>query len=338
MTTEADNITSWRPDQRGHYEVYYLTWNHPGTDQGFWLRYTLEAPHSGEPRAELWFARFDPKDPRRTFGVHKSFPASQFAAEGNRFQLTIADAVLAHDGARGRFDGAGHDMQWDLRWRPAPTTLRLLPDLAYSRKIGDSSVVSPNPRVLMSGSVTIDGDKLTFERVPLGQSHIRGTKHAYEWTWGRCADFDGAPDALLEIFGTRLRRGGITLPPLTLVALDLDGETHRFNQFRHAFLNRGTWTPGHVTFSARSATLKIAGEMTCDPNDLISTPYVDPDGTEVFCMNTEIGDANVVISRRGMFGRWHEVRRLEGRRRAHFEVAGRAPDSRVKNLHVHADH
>jgi hypothetical protein len=331
--TEADNVTTWTPHSRGRYEVYYLTWNHPATDQGFWLRYTMEAPLDGAARAELWFARFDPRDPSRTFGVHRSFAASQFASATDPFTLTIAGATLAHTGARGDFTGDGHRMQWDLRWQPAPDTLRLLPDLAYSRGIGTASVVSPNPRVAMTGSVTIDGDELRFDGVPLGQSHINGTKHAYEWTWGRCADFAGAPDALLELFGTRLRRGGVTLPRMMLVTLDLDGEHHRLNQFRHVALNRGRWTPGHVTFSAQSPALKIEGELICDPRDLMTAPYVDPDGTEVFCMNTEIGDARVVISKRGLV-RWHEVRRLEGKRRAHFEVAGRAPDPRVTTIHI----
>jgi hypothetical protein len=333
MTTETDNTTRWTPDRRGHYEVYYLTWNHPGTDQGFWLRYTLEAPLDGDPRAELWFARFDPRDPSRTFGVHRSFAASQFASATDPFTLTIAGATLAHDGARGEFTGAGHTMRWDLRWQPAQTSLRLLPELAYSRKIGDSSVVSPNPKVWMTGSVTIDGDELRFDNAPLGQSHIVGTKHAYEWAWGRCADFAGAPDALLEIFGTRLRRGGLTLPRMMLVALDLDGERHRLNQFRHVVRNHGRWTPGHVTFSAWSPSVKLEGEMTCDARDLIVTPYVDPDGTEVFCMNTEIGDARVIVSKRSGL-RWREHRRLDARHRAHFEVAGRTADPRVATRHI----
>ncbi|HEY6038613.1 MAG TPA: hypothetical protein VIV58_30230, partial [Kofleriaceae bacterium] len=43
MTTEALNARRFR-DQPGTYEVWYLTWNHPATGQGFWLRFVLEAP------------------------------------------------------------------------------------------------------------------------------------------------------------------------------------------------------------------------------------------------------------------------------------------------------
>ena len=45
----------------GTYEVWYLTWNDPKTDCGYWLRYVIESPNSGEPYGEYWFARFDPQ-------------------------------------------------------------------------------------------------------------------------------------------------------------------------------------------------------------------------------------------------------------------------------------
>src|SRR6185503_988187 len=54
-TTEALNHRQWPADRRGVYEVWYLTWNHAATGQGFWLRYISESPDVGEPRGELWF-------------------------------------------------------------------------------------------------------------------------------------------------------------------------------------------------------------------------------------------------------------------------------------------
>jgi hypothetical protein len=60
MMTELN--TRRLADQRGTYEVWYLTWNDPKTDCGFWLRYIIESPNEGPTRGELWFARFDPRD------------------------------------------------------------------------------------------------------------------------------------------------------------------------------------------------------------------------------------------------------------------------------------
>ncbi len=107
MSTEEFNRRHWR--EAGTYEVWYLTWNDPATDQGFWLRYLSEAPVEGPARGELWFARFDPKDPRRTFGIHKQFaPPTDSAAP---FALAIGDAKLGHDHAVGEFAGGDHHVR-----------------------------------------------------------------------------------------------------------------------------------------------------------------------------------------------------------------------------------
>ncbi len=331
--TERHNVRHWTDDRRGVYEVWYMTWNHPGTDQGFWLRYITEAPVDGPPRAELWFARFDPNDASRTFGIHKRFVAGELASGADPFSLAIAGSRLGHDHAVGQLAGDGHQIAWDLRWNPAGQVLRQLPDVMYARGgLGETTVQSPNPRVAMSGTLVVDGETLTFDRAVMGQTHLWGKKHAYSWTWGRCAEFAGAPDALLELLGVRLQRRGVTLPPLVLVALDLDGEQYRLNQFRHVVRNRGSWADGRVAFSAWSPTVKIEGELTCRPDQMVSAPYLDPDGTEVFCANTEIGDARVTVYRRAGLS-WREHRVLEGKRRAHFELGGRVRDPAVTREH-----
>src|ERR1043165_13729 len=98
-----------------------------------------------------------------------------------------------------------------------------------------------------------------------------------------------------------------------MMSLDFDGEQHRLNQFRHVAVNRGTWRTGRIEVTAKSAEIKIEAELTCAPEDLILAPYVDPDGTEVFCANTEIGNARITVYKRSGL-RWKEYRRLEARR------------------------
>jgi hypothetical protein len=332
VTTEALNHAH-TGGKRGTYEVWYATWNHPATGQGYWLRYITDAPLDEPAYAEVWFARFDPKDPQRTFGFHRRTPIATFAAATSPFAITIAASRLGHDHAFGELEGDGHTVSWDLRWDPAQRSLDLLPDLAYRFGIGATSVRSPNPRVAMTGKLVVDGEVLDFERVPFGQTHLWGTKHTYSWFWGRCAELAGAPDGLLEVFGCRLRRGTTTLPRLVMARLELDGEHHALNQFRHVVRNTAKWRGQHVEFEARSALVKIAGTLSTTPERMIMAPYVDPDGTRVFCANTEIGDARVVVYRRRALG-WREERTLEGRGTAHFELGGLARDPAVAREHV----
>jgi hypothetical protein len=334
MSTEPHNHRHWDNARRGVYEVWYLTWNHPGTDQGFWLRYITEAPLQGEPRAELWFARFDARTPARTFAIHKHFPIGELSSGTDPFSLAIAGSRLGHDHAVGQLAGGGHDIRWDLRWDPAGQVLRFVPDIAYLRGgLFETTPQIPNPRVPLSGTLVVDGETLTFDRVPMGQTHLWGKKHAYSWVWGHCNDFAGAPDAILEILGTRLHRRGRTSPPLFMLCLDLDGEQYRLNQFRHLAKNRASWQTGRVTFSAWSPMVRIEGEMSCEPDRMVNAPYVDPDGQELYCANTEVGNARVTVYQRSGLG-WREHRTLEATRRAHFEMGGRTRDPAVTREHV----
>jgi hypothetical protein len=330
MTTESWNARRWSDDDRGRYEVWYLTWN-DASDRGYWLRYVVESPLAEPAYAEVWFARFDPRDPKRTFAFHRRF--DRVAATPSPFEIAIGDAVLRHDGARGEVSGAGHAVRWDLRWQPAERELRVYPDLAYSARIGPTTMLMPNPRVLASGTLEIDGERVALDGVPVGQSHLWGKKHAYSWTWAHCVDFDDAPGSHLELVAARLHRRGVTLPALVMVTLDLDGEHLRLNQFRHLATNRGEWRDQRVTFRARGARVQVEGELSCTPDRMVVAPYVDPDGTEVFCSNTEIGDARVVVSRRRGLG-WRVERTLVSTRRAHFEIGGRTRDAVVTGEHV----
>lgn len=341
MSTEAENVRRWRPDQPGVYEVWYATWNDPRTDQGFWLRFITEAPVLGSggvppfgeaARGELWFARFDPKRPDRTFGIHKRF--ASVTSQDAPFKVTIAGSELGHDHSFGELAGNGHDIRWDLRWEPAARELRFYPDALYrAEKLTPTTALAPNPRVPLSGTLVVDGEDFTFDRAIAGQSHVWGKKHGFSWVWAHCGELVGAPGAMFELIGARLKRGGVVLPTTTAFSLDLDGEQHRFNQLRHLFVNKSAWQVGRVTVTAWSPTVKVEAELTCSPDDMVNAPYVDPDGTDLWCANTEIADARLVVYKRSGL-RWREHRRLEARKRAHFECGGRERDPSVTRPHA----
>jgi hypothetical protein len=332
MTTEADNERHWDSARRGVYEVWYATWNDPTSGDGYWLRYVCEAPHASPSRGELWFARFSRTRSERTFGIHKQLPAA--TATSSPFELTIGDARLGHDHARGELAGGGHRVAWDLRWTASERALRQLPDVMYARGgLGETTVLSPNPRCALTGTLDVDGERVVLDGAVFGQSHLWGKKHAYSWTWGRCAEFAGAPDALLELLAVRLQRRGMVLPALTLVVLDDGGERHQLNQFRHVVRNRGRWGERKVELTARSARVRVEIELSAPPDAFVMAPYEDPDGTAVYCANTEVGDARVVVYRRAGLG-WTRARELVCSGRAHFELGGRTPEAGVTHEHV----
>jgi hypothetical protein len=318
---EADNHRRWDDAARA-YEVWYVTWNDPRTGAGYWLRHVTEPG-----RGELWFARMDPSRPARTFGIHKRFPRVESTREP--FGIDIGGAHLGHDRARGQLAGGGHDVRWDLRWDPAHRGYGVFPDLAYKLGIGETTFVTPNPRVALTGTLVIDGETLVQDGALAGQSHVWGKKHAYAWTWAHGVELDGARDALFELLGVRLNRRGVTLPPLFMLVLELDGERLRLNQFRHLVRNRASWRTGHVAFSAWSPRVSVEGELSCAPDALVEAEYEDPDGQRLYCANTEIGDARLVVKRRG-----RPPLELVAHGRAHFETGGRTRDPAIVHEHV----
>ncbi len=337
MSNEPDNHARWDGRRRGHYEVWYLTLNDPKSGDGYWIRYTLESPLDGhgEPYAQLWFARFSPADPARTFGINRKLPIASFASAKSPFSVTLGANRLAHDQARGALSGDGHAVEWDLTWKPTGRTLHQLPKVMYRRGgLGETTVLSPNVDIALNGSITVDGQRFELCDAPGGQTHLWGKKHAHAWAWGHCNAFDDHPGTALEVLTVNLVRRGIKLPQMTVCTLRLDGEDLAFNHFHQALWTKDATTgTGLFRFTAQSVLDKVEGEFTCRADDLVRANYHDPDGDPSYCHNSCAADLRLTVLRRSGLG-WKERLRLVAPKRGHFEVAGRARDPAVTRVHV----
>lgn len=330
--SEADNVRRWPVGKRGVAEVWYVTWNDPKTGQGFWLRFINKSPDQGEPFGELWFARFDPKNPSRTFGIHRRSP--DIAIGDAPFKVAIAGSEIGNAHSFGDLSGNGHDVRWDLRWEPGET-MRWYPDSFYRRPIAESTALSPNPRVPLSGTVLVDGEEFTFDRATACQSHTWGRRYSYSWLWAHCNEFAGAPDTTLEIVAGRMQKGRFVLPVMGTISLILDGENISLNGVSNLPRNYMRWHTAFAHFRGKSLTTRIEGEFSCTPEQMINAPYFDPDGKPVFCANTCIGSAKLTVWKRNSpFSSWAEHRRLECNGRAHFEQGRRDRDPLVETPHV----
>ena len=335
--TEPDNHMVWARSAEKHYEVWYVTFNDLPTQTGFWIRYTLESPTHEPPYAELWFAFFDARDPARNVALRRRFSIADLEAKTGPFSLRIGEAVLRHDGATGSIRGGDHDVAWDLSWLPAERTHRHLPDVIYRTQFADTRVLSPNVDISIRGRVVVDGREISLEAQPGGQTHIWGRKHAFAHAWAHVNAFEDRRGSYLEALTARLKRGGIVLPPLTLVTLVLDGEELRFTELSDALATRGRFGTCRYELRALGKTVRLHGEFTCRPEDMILAEYVDPDGEKLFCQNTEVGDVTLRVWRRSsLLGRWQEQAVLRAPKAAHFEVTGRTPDPAIAGRHLRA--
>lgn len=351
----------WR-GQPGRYEVWYLTLTHQATGDGFWIRYTLEAPGGhgagahGPPYAALWFARGSRRpEGGGTFGVHRRFPIADLRAGTGPFQLHLGSAEFADDRQaqgrlRGALVGAGHDVSWDLTFRPNSGVHRHMPDFAYlgGGRLVDTVVQAPNLSVLLSGVIQVDGQTYTCQDEPGGQSHLWGKKHAYSWAWAHCNAFEDGPEherAVFEALTAQVRRGPVALPRLTMLTVYPDGLSGEELAFRGALQllrNRSAYDPLSYHLVAEDDRARVEGTLSARHEDLVLTEYEDPDGEPAYCHNTVVGGCEVLIQRRrhqfpvvgAALSGWQDWRRLRTAGRAHWEWGARAGDSRVKQRHV----
>lgn len=337
MSTEKDNRMVWDQQKPGHYEVWYTTFNHRPSGTGFWIRYTLDAPIAGkgEPFAQLWFGFFDKEHPQHNFGLNRKVKASLLQAHDDPFSLSIAGASLRHGGLKGQIAGDGHEASWDLGFKPALHTHHHLPRMVYTASWPDTRVLSPNLMVNFFGEVHVDGRTFDLDGEPGCQSHIWGRKHAHAWAWSHVSAFREDPTACLETLTVRLRRLGLVTPPMSFISFYLGSEVYHFREFVTLPLTRGRWETGLYRIRAVGPRIRLEGELRCRPEDMIMTPYEDPDGEPSFCHNTEVGDASLVVqTRRSFRSRFRDIGRLTASGTAHFEIAGRSPDGFIARRHV----
>jgi hypothetical protein len=328
---ERDNWARFR-GQKGRYEVWYLTLNHRASQTGAWIRYVIEAPLGSPARAELWFAHFDGDG--ETVAMNQRHPIASLSCEREPFRIAIDEAELGHGRARGELAGDGHQVSWNLWWTPAEHSLRLLPSVLYrGGGLGDTTFLCPTQRASVSGVIEVDGRRYVCDHEPGGQSHLWGRRHAAAWAWGHATDFAGSPDASLEVLTACLDKLGRRLPPLTVLSLALDGERLSWNRFRDTLSTSGKFATGRFQFSGEHRGVRVEGEFSCRPDDMVLAEYEDPDGRAVYCANSEIADLRVTVYRRGRGGRMLEDRRLVAPRAGHFEVGGRERDPAIGKAH-----
>jgi hypothetical protein len=320
--TERDNMPAARANG---YEVWFLTLTDPHSGQGFWIRSTIGAPEGGA----VWFARFDPSDPHGTFGVHRR--SATWDASHDRFEVRMGDCVVESGAAEGSIQGGGHAASWSLTWPTGAETYRLLPAWMYRGRTAPTKPYSPNVDTRVSGTITVDGERLDLSGAPGQQGHLVGTRHAERWAWAHCGDFDG-DRGVVQALTAQGRRGPVLTPFITSVGVLWDGRWIRFTKVsRRRDFGLGTWK-----IDVGDRHHRLTGRIEAPVRDLIRARYQDPDGTERWCHNSEIASSRLALFER-VAGAFEQVARFESRGTTHAEWAGRTPAAAVEREHVDLD-
>jgi hypothetical protein len=311
--------------QSGHYEVWYLTFNHRPTGQGLWLRYTMDAPVLEPAFCELWGHVFDPADPSRSFGIKERFPIARLISRGEE-GVAIEDAMLGEGVARGALEGGGHKLSWDLSFSSSESSAWMAPLPMRALKAASTEQIFVSPDARYSGVVTVDGKAFTFQRELGNQSHLWGRKHSDRWSWGHCSAFEGRDDCSFDGVSGYIKKLGRPIGPLSGVFIRYRGRPYCLNNLQTMFLTKASIEFPDYKFEGTADGLTFKSHLRAPAERMLQVTYEDPDGERSYCSNTEIADMDLEV--------WKGDRLLDtltARGTAHLEFGQRQPRADVRS-------
>jgi len=315
--TEADNLQAW-DGKPGYYEAWFLTFSDGTT--GHWIRYTISAPKGAPAEARLWFAQFDRDRPGSALALNRGVPISEYSASPGAFEVKIGEAILRSGHAEGAISGGGNDVAWDLDFETGDPTYRLLPDALYRGGLAPTKPYSPNPDTRFGGTITVDGETIPVDGVPGQQGHVYGARHAERWVWANCASFEDGEGAAVQAVVAQGKRGLVTTPYVTFVGVRWQGRWQRCARAsRRRDSSLGAWR-----IDVDDRRYRLSGRVAADPSFMVRARYLDPDGSERFCHNSEVASSRFVLFERGRGG-FEEVAVLRSEGTTHAEWGGRTP-------------
>ncbi len=286
MTSEA-NKRRWDGTKRGHYEVWYTTFN--VQDRGYWIRTTLRSPHDGPPEGALWFVEFRPNRPPRAWKESISPPESM------------------------QLKGKAGEANWDITITSEGPDFRLVPRTL--RPFVGTKTISPHLDARISGTLNVGGEEVQLENVRGSQTHLWGKGYGRGWAWAHANFEGGAFEAL-----------GGHKPAIASLFATHQEKRWGFNTLFSVLKNRSLSLPSPTgwQFGGTSHNREISGKITCDPSHLAGVTYHGTRGEKIFCYNTEIAKIALDLKARPVFGApWKTV--AEIRETAHYEIAVREP-------------
>jgi hypothetical protein len=186
---------------------------------------------------------------------------------------------------------------------------------------------SPNVQTTVTGTLTVDGDRMDVHDAPAQQGHLIGKRHAERWAWAQCGAFEGA-NAAFHAITAQSRRGRLQTPFVTSIGVLWDGRWIRMSKSsRRRDFGLGTWK-----IDVGNGRYRLTGRVEAPARDLIRARYQDPDGTPRYCHNSEIASSRLVLFEKTT-GAFEEVALLESRGTTHAEWAGVTAAAEVPHEH-----
>jgi hypothetical protein len=292
------------------YESFYLRAVSPSEPVGAWIRYTVHKRAGAQPRGSLWCTVFDASGGRP---FQQKLTSEELSVPPGGW-ISIADATLTPEEARGECAGAS----WSLRWQTSEPELRHLPrEWMYRARLPRTKLTSPAPAARFEGRIVLPNATAPPGEPPVGSpprsgprtlelegwrgmvGHNWGSEHAERWIWLHGVGFAEDPEAWLDVAIGRVRVGRWTTPWVANGALSLGGRRIALGGLgRRGLLVAETPERCRISLpGAEGATVDIHVQTPRDA--LAGWRYADPDGGEHDVSNCSIAALTLTVRRPG---------------------------------------
>jgi hypothetical protein len=293
MRTEARFPTV--PENKGHYESFYLKLCRPAGGLGAWVRHTVHK-RPGEPvTAALWFTLFDAESPGPR-ATKRAFVADEVLAPSTGY-IKVGDAVLSEGRAIGVIRRDALEASWDLRFSDDHEPFHHLPrEWLYRAPVPRTKFLSPYPNAVFDGELEVGGERIAVEGWRGMIGHNWGAEHAERWVWAQGAGFEGRPAGdYFDMAAGRVKVAGMTTPWVANGNLVLDGVPHRLGGFERVRSTEIDEEPTQCRFALRGRGIELRGRVSAERKDFVAWIYADPVGPEHNTLNCSISDLELDV-------------------------------------------
>ncbi len=303
----------WR-GQSGRLEVWYTSITDPVTGAGIWLHHELVAPTDGSPPfAHGWIALFRDGEPP----VLERFGRDSWGSPESGFEA----GVVSHVGDR--LSGKAGDASWELTTTSDEPPLATFPAWAWERELLPGAQILSEPNSRFTGVIRFGDVELQLDQAPGASARIYGHGNARSWGWLHAELGDGN---VCEIVTAVSKRAGLRhLPPLALVKLRLDGMDIPGDPLRAGLRLRTKLARDGWTVTGRLGKRRLEVDVRLPDDQTVDVTYVEPDGNDLVCRNSERAWASVrLLTRSGRS--WVPEHEWVLEDIAHAEVGGEVCD------------
>lgn len=268
--------------QSPFYEVWYGKINFP-SKAALWFRYTLL---SGKTKESALWAIYFSKD--NIVAQKETHSLKDFTSQGG--SLSLPNGFLSKTEARGILPR----IQWNFTYRTLHGENNLVPSFIKTLHLSKSLTTTPVLDGRFTGEVIIDGQKMDIQDGYGSIGHVWGKRHAHEWAWAHCNQFDES-GVLFEGLSAKLSICGIHTRPLTSLYLKTNDSEYHFNRPRDLLFSGSVFKEGYWNFEAHSESASLVGRLRAFPKNIATITYTDTDDSLLYCHNSKLSSMAITL-------------------------------------------